>query len=109
MHPFLIACRLALGPPGKLPAWGGLLDAAEEQGLWSFSFGPEGVRPLPEGMLWGRFDDAATALKALELALAEASDLLGYPVRAQGRVACALAPRDSLAPQISIADSQALK
>jgi hypothetical protein len=109
MQPFLIACRLAPAPPGRLPPWGGLLDAADEEGLWSFSFGPEGVRPLPEGMLWGRFVDETAALRALDLALSGASELLGYPVRVRGRVACAAPSGGAVEQQIPIAGGRVVK
>ena len=87
MQGFLIAFRLEPAPAGRLPPGGGLLDAAEEHGLWSLVWGPAGARPLPEGRLWGRFADARAALDAFDTALATASDLLGYPVRARGRLA----------------------
>jgi len=108
-RPFLIACRLAPGPPGKLLPWGGLLDVADECGLWGFSLGPEGVRPLPEGMLWGRFADETAALGALDLALSGAADLLGYPVRVRGRVACAAPLGGAVEPQIPVAGGRAVK
>jgi hypothetical protein len=87
----LIACRLETGPKGQLPPWGGLLDAAEEHGLWSYLVAPGGAHRLPEGLLWGRFADEARALAAFDSALHEASWLLGYPVRATRRLACATA------------------
>lgn len=108
MRDYLIACRLEPEPAGKLPAWGGLLDVADEHGLWSFRAGPEGLRPLPEGMLLGGFADEAAALAALDAALESASDLLGYPVRARGRVACPAGPGGLAARQIPFAEAQAL-
>ena len=89
MPGFLIAFRLEPAPPGRLPPDGGLLDAAEEHGLWPLVWGAAGARRLPEDRLWGRFDSARAALQAFDSALADASDLLGYPVRARGRLAWA--------------------
>ena len=89
MRDIMIACRLEAGPQGRLPPWGGLLDAAEEQGLWSYILAPAGAHRLPEGLLWGRFEDEAQALAAFDAALAEASWLLGYPATAERRLACA--------------------
>ena len=94
MQGFLIAFRLEPAPPGRLPPGGGLLDTAEEHGLWSLIWDPAGARRLPEDRLWGRFADARAALDAFDAALAAASDLLGYPVRARGRLAW---PADDLA------------
>ena len=106
MQGFLIAFRLDPAPPGRLPPGGGLLDTAEEHGLWSLVWDAAGARPLPEGRLWGRFESARAALAAFDAALAGASDLLGYPVRARGRLAwCA----DNLAePENPFAQAQAL-
>jgi len=89
MRDFLIACRLEAGPMGRLPPWGGLLDAAEEHGLWSYLVQPGGLHRLPEGLLCGRFADEAQALAAFDAAMADASALLAYPVRAMRRAACA--------------------
>ncbi len=110
MKTILVAVRLDAAPRGKLPPWGGLLDTAEEVGLWSFAPGPDGgVRPLPPGLLWGRFEDEASALAALEDALEEASELLGYPVTARGRVAGALgSPQKNWGGEIPFAEAEAL-
>ncbi len=89
MRDMLVACRLEAGPKGRLPPWGGLLDAAEEHGLWSYILAPGGAHRLPEGLLWGRFEGEAQALAAFDAAVAEASSLLGYPVRTTRRLACA--------------------
>ncbi len=89
MRDMLIACRLEAGAKGQLPPWGGLLDAAEEHGLWSYILSSGGAHRLPEGLLWGRFENEAQAISAFDAALAEASWLLGYPVRATRRLACA--------------------
>ena len=105
MQGFLIAFRLEPAPSGRLPPWGGLLDTAEEHGLWNYILRP-GLHRLPEGLLWGRFEDEASALAALDSALSGASDLLGYPVRARGRLAW---PTDTLAEaEIPFAQAQAL-
>ncbi len=88
MQSFLIVCRLEPAPEGKLPPWGGLLDVAEEHGLWWLAPDEEGLRRLPEGTLWGRFERAADALAALDAALSDASRLLGYHLRARRRIAC---------------------
>ena len=88
MPAYLIVCRLGPAPPGKLPPWGGVLDVADEHGLIALAVDPPGVRALPQGMLWGRFEDADGALAALEAALDGASDLLGYRITARGRAAC---------------------
>ena len=93
MQGFLIAYRLEPAPAGGLPPYGGLLDAAEEHGLWSLVWEAASARRLPDGRLWGRFEDARAALDAFDSALADASDLLGYPVRARGRLAW---PADSI-------------
>ena len=85
MPAYLIVCRLGPAPPGKLPPWGGVLDVADEHGLIALAVDPPGVRALPQGMLWGRFEDADGALAALEAALDGASDLLGYRITARGR------------------------
>ncbi len=106
MQGFLIAFRLEPAPSGRLPPWGGLLDAAEEHGLWSVVWDASGARPLPEGRLWGRFANASSALDAFDSALSGASDLLGYPVRARGRLAW---PADNLAEaENTFAQAQAL-
>ncbi|HEX4095502.1 MAG TPA: hypothetical protein VHX64_02180 [Caulobacteraceae bacterium] len=88
MLDFLLAVRLEPEPKGRLSAWGGLLDVADEHGLWSFSLGADDLHRLPGGMLWGSFPDEAAALAALDAALASAGALLGYPVRARTRIAC---------------------
>ena len=88
MQSFLIVCRLEPAPDGKLPPWGGLLDVAEDHGLCWLAPDGDGLRRLPEGTLWGRFERSAEALAALDAALADASRLLGYPVRAPRRIAC---------------------
>ena len=106
MQSFLIAFRLEPAPPGRLPPYGGLLDAAEEHGLWSLAWDATGAQRLPEDRLWGRFEDAGAALGAFDSALATASDLLGYPLRARGRLAW---PADNLAEtENPIAQAQAL-
>ena len=87
MQTFLVVCRLGPAPPGKLPPWGGVLDVADEHGLMSLTMDESGVRALPQGMLWGRFEDADGALAALEAALGGASELLGYGITARGRAA----------------------
>lgn len=108
MPDFLIAVRLEPAPKGRLPAWNGLLDVSDEHGLWSFSIGEGKLRPLPDGMLWGAFPDAAAALAALDAALAGAGDLLGYPVRARSRMACAVdGGRKSIA-EFPVAQAEAL-
>ena len=109
MKTILVTVRLGPAPRGKLPPWGGLIDAAEEQGLWSFA--PRaggGARALPEGLLWGRFEDEAAALAALDVALAEASELLGYRVTTRGRVAGAMGARQKSWSENSFAQGQAL-
>ena len=88
MQSFLIVCRLEPAPPDKLPPWGGLLDVAEEHGLWWLAPDEDGLKRLPEGTLWGRFERAADALAALDTALSDASELLGYELRARRRIAC---------------------
>ena len=84
MHSYLIVFRLDPAPAGKLLPWGGVLDVADEHGLSFLTFDRTGVRLLPEGMLWGRFEDAVAALEAVEATLAAASELLGYRVVAHG-------------------------
>ncbi len=88
MQSYLLVCRLDPAPPGKLPPWGGVLDVADEHGLLSLAIDGTGVRPLPQGMLWGRFETADAALAALDAAIDGASDLLGYRIIAHGRAAC---------------------
>ena len=109
MKTFLVAVRLQPGPRGKLPPWGGLLDTAEEQGLWSFALRADGgAQALPEGLLWGRFEDEAAALAALDAALAEASELLGFRLTTQGRVAGAMGEPQKNWAEKPIAQGQAL-
>jgi hypothetical protein len=69
------------GPPEKLPAVFGLIEAAEEHGLVAMVRSGGGWRRLPEGVLGGRFPDARAAFEAFERALHEGSDLLGFPRR----------------------------
>ena len=88
MQSYLVVCRLDPPPAGKLSPWGGLLDVADEHGLLAYAIGEDGVRALPSDMLWGRFDTAAAALAALDASIAGASELLGYPIQARGRLAC---------------------
>ena len=88
MQSYLIVCRLEPAPAGRLPPWGGVLDVADEHGLMSLAIDGTGVRLLPQGMLWGRFENADAALSALEAAIDGASDLLGYRITARGRAAC---------------------
>ena len=88
MQGYLIVCRLDQPPPGSLPPWGGVLDVADEHGLLSLAIDRTGVRLLPEGMLWGRFENAEAALGALQAALDSASDFLGYRIGLRGRAAC---------------------
>jgi hypothetical protein len=38
-------------------------------------------------MFWGWFESSEAALEALDDAIASASELLGYPIRARGRAA----------------------
>ncbi len=109
MKTILVAVPLEPGPRGKLPPWGGLIDTAEEHGLWSLV--PQaggGLRALPEGLLWGRFEDEAAALTALAAALAEASELLGYRLAAPGRVACPVGSQEKNWGEISFAPAEAL-
>ena len=80
MEECLIICALGDPPPGALPAWGGLADCAEEHGLSCFRPHEDCLRPLPAGVLWGRFKGPDEALQAFDLAVEAASDLLGYPV-----------------------------
>ena len=88
MQNYLVVCRLDPAPAGKLSPWGGLLDVADEHGLLAYAIDEAGVRALPPDMLWGRFETAAAALAALDASIAAASELLGYPLRARGRLAC---------------------
>ncbi len=104
MREILIACQLQAAPNGRLPPWGGLLDSAEEHGLMSFILGPDGGRPLAQGLLWGRFEDEAAALAAFDAALAGASELLGYQVRVHRRMACAAGGE---APEFPFAQAEA--
>ena len=86
MEDCLIVCTLGDPPPGALPPWGGLVDSAEEQGLFWFRPDGEHLRRLPVGLLWGRFDDPSCALQAFDDAVAGASDLLGYPIPVERRM-----------------------
>ena len=88
MQTYLLVCRLDPAPVGKLPPWGGLLDVADEHGLLAYAVDEGGLQALPPDMLWGRFETAAAALAALDASIAGASELLGYPIRARGRLAC---------------------
>ncbi len=106
MPDLLIACTLQDPPSGRLPPWGGLLDAAEEHGLWNYIPRAGGVHRLPEGVLWGCFADEAAALAALNGALEGASELLGYRVRAHRRLACAAG--EGAQVEFSIAEPDAL-
>ncbi len=109
MKSILVAVRLEPGPRGKLPPWGGLIDTAEEHGLLNLVAQPGGgLQPLPEGVLWGWFEDEAAALAALAAALADASDLLGYRVNARGRVACPVGAYEKIWREIPFAPAQAL-
>ncbi len=107
MQSYLIVCRLDPAPPGKLAPWGGVLDVADEHGLLSLAIDRTGVRLLPQGMLWGRFENAKAALGALDATLEGASDLLGYRITARG---CAACPADvaSVPPLGRPADSACL-
>ena len=90
MTGYVIYYDLRPGPREKLPAAFGLLDAAEERGL-SRSVWQAGVwRRLPEGVLWGRFADSSAAIAAFDQALDDASELLGFCVRAERRLAASL-------------------
>ena len=101
MQNFLVVCRLEPAPVGMLPPWGGLLDVADEHGLFSLIVEGADVRRLSEGMLWGRFDSADEALEALEASLASASALLGYPIRARGRAASPIEGTDASDPELA--------
>ncbi len=94
MQSYLVVCRLDPAPLGKLPPWGGLLDVADEHGLLAYAIDEEGLRALPPDMLWGRFETPAAALAALDASIAGASELLGYPIQARGRLACPTAAGD---------------
>ena len=106
MPDLLIACSLQDPPSGRLPPWGGLLDAAEEHRLWNYIPRPDGVHRLPEGVFWGRFADETAVLAALDGALETASELLGYRVCAHRRLACAAG--DGAQAEFSIAEPDAL-
>ena len=79
------------GPPEKLPAAFGLIEAAEEHGLWSIIRHHGGWRRLPQGVLGGTFPDGQAALEAFDHSLNEASCLLGFSLRARRRLATELA------------------
>ncbi len=109
MKTILVAVRLEPGPRGKLPPWGGLIDTAEERGLLNLVVQPGGgLQQLPEGVLWGRFEDEPAALAALDAALADASDLLGYPLTARGRVACPVGAHEKNWREIPFDPAEAL-
>jgi hypothetical protein len=78
------------GPSGKLPADLGLLDAADKPDLSCLVPGAGAWRRLPEGVFCGKFPDGPAALAAFDAALAEASQLLGFPVQARRRLAAKL-------------------
>ena len=90
MIAWLIHYDLSPGPPEKLPAPYGLLDAAEEQGLWTPSPAWGGPRRLRDSVLCGRFVDSAAAIAAFDRAVEAASELLGFELRVQRRLALPL-------------------
>ena len=82
---YLIRFELEPGPPDRLPAEAGLLEAAEEHGLLWVVQVADRVHALRDGLLWGEFPTAALALEAFAYAAKAASELLGFavtPVRA---------------------------
>jgi hypothetical protein len=87
MTGFVIHYRLQAGPADKLSASFGLLDAAEEHGLSMLVPDARGWRRLPQGVLWGPFLDGAQAIAAFDRALQGASELLGFTVQAERRLA----------------------
>ncbi len=90
MTGYVIYYELRPGPGDKLPAAFGLLDAAEEHGLSQQIGDAGGWRRLPQGALWGRFAASDDAIAAFDRALADASELLGFAVTAERRLAASL-------------------
>ena len=87
---FLFSYALQPGPPEKLPAGAGLLEAAEEHGLlWVLQDG-DYIHRLPNDAVWGEFPSLTAAIQAVERAVDAASGLLGYPVRLNRRMVTVL-------------------
>ena len=98
MAAYLIRFELTAGPPDKLPADIGFLEAAEEHGLlWVVRSG-SGFHALPPGAIWGDFAEAQDVLAAFDRAAEAASALLGFELDVQRAVAL---PLDAIWPELA--------
>ena len=87
MSGYAVFFDLRPGPRERFPGEYGLAETAEEHGLSSSIPMAGSWRRLPPGVLWGPFPDPGEALAAFDRALADASDLLGYAIEAERRLA----------------------